>query len=631
HLQGGGLGAPLSQEGTTWITDVPPLEEVDMYYTNELQQNVLLGRYKVSSGEKKDVGLLRLAEEVLLPATLSFSIISVDGTPVEGLSVSALYGSGEVAASVTSDEAGFCSLFPLAQHRLIRLLAVKGKDEQQVLVSDLVLKQEAVIGQVYTWMPKRPRLVKVGDQNGKPVSGARVTLSASTITGEDVLSDGAGEALFAEIVSGAKYTLSVYHPFFHLYEKKDFTPDLAGGEESITLSSRPGLKVLLNGPAWEEEEEGLFVRSWIATAQDNMIFPDYRQGNEYAEVLKQPELLFLAPPDRPFFIYVGGMVEPWGAQLFGPFSPGQELIELELVRTAPLEVVVEKDSGQPVSWDLGLFAIRGEGGQKGQLVAYQALKSTEDRKAFFLGPGTYEVTIQAAGYKMREKVFDVGDSGGSVSVHLEAVSHETPSGGYVKNFIMSDKFMLVTSDEEFHHGQMCYGFNKDWLAHLGGEASFVARHLQENPAIEGGGVVTWREVPSGGVLDFKSFFIANAVDPKNPSGSSVGDYAVAYAQFRVESPEERQLILGVGSDDGVKGWVNSTRVVYNHQPHPLYAQDQNLVPITLKQGWNQINFKVDQSWGQWQLRVRFIDPDTKQPVTDMRLDPDGGYSSVASP
>jgi hypothetical protein len=83
--------------------------------------------------------------------------------------------------------------------------------------------------------------------------------------------------------------------------------------------------------------------------------------------------------------------------------------------------------------------------------------------------------------------------------------------------------------------------------------------------------------------------------------------AVAYALAYVRSPSDRTARMLVGSDDGVRIWVNGELIHSN----PIYrgaAPDQDNVPVRLRKGWNKVLVKVLQGGGGWGFYLRFADP-----------------------
>ncbi len=92
--------------------------------------------------------------------------------------------------------------------------------------------------------------------------------------------------------------------------------------------------------------------------------------------------------------------------------------------------------------------------------------------------------------------------------------------------------------------------------------------------------------------------------------------SVSYAHVYVNSPITRSAWLRVGSDDGVKVWVNGevelTRDVYQG-----WTPDQFAAVITLNAGWNRVLCKVSQGGGDHQLSARFTDA-SHEPLADLQ-------------
>ena len=79
---------------------------------------------------------------------------------------------------------------------------------------------------------------------------------------------------------------------------------------------------------------------------------------------------------------------------------------------------------------------------------------------------------------------------------------------------------------------------------------------------------------------------------------SPNEWVSAYAYTRLYSPKALQAILSVGSDDGIRVWLNGKLVIEEYvQRSALPGQDQ--APVELKQGWNQVLVKVEDRIGRW--------------------------------
>ncbi len=85
-------------------------------------------------------------------------------------------------------------------------------------------------------------------------------------------------------------------------------------------------------------------------------------------------------------------------------------------------------------------------------------------------------------------------------------------------------------------------FAEDWFAGQGGAGSVQPRAGMKQAI--GGINFEWRLVESR----------ADTVDLKAASGG--GDFAIAYAWAEIDLPERTRCLLGIGSDDAVKVWLN---------------------------------------------------------------------------
>lgn len=87
-----------------------------------------------------------------------------------------------------------------------------------------------------------------------------------------------------------------------------------------------------------------------------------------------------------------------------------------------------------------------------------------------------------------------------------------------------------------------------------------------------------------------------------------GDNRVAYLRTRVWSPEEQKAQLEIGSDDGVKVWLNG-QIVHANNTTRAVTPGQDKAQVTLKEGWNPLLVKLTQGGGQWALAARLRNPE----------------------
>lgn len=82
--------------------------------------------------------------------------------------------------------------------------------------------------------------------------------------------------------------------------------------------------------------------------------------------------------------------------------------------------------------------------------------------------------------------------------------------------------------------------------------------------------------------------------------------AIAYGLVYVYSPDSRKTKILVGSDDGVRIWLNNELVHSNPAYRGAYP-DQDKVEVKLNRGWNKLLVKVLQGGGGWGFYLRFVD------------------------
>ncbi len=89
--------------------------------------------------------------------------------------------------------------------------------------------------------------------------------------------------------------------------------------------------------------------------------------------------------------------------------------------------------------------------------------------------------------------------------------------------------------------------------------------------------------------------------------------AVAYAYAEVHCPQESDAVLLLGSDDGVKVWVNGELRHVSHVARGV-RRDEDRVVLRLRRGGNRLLFKVDQGRGGWGLVARLTDSSGRPPA-----------------
>ncbi|MBC7829660.1 MAG: serine hydrolase [Chitinophagaceae bacterium] len=84
------------------------------------------------------------------------------------------------------------------------------------------------------------------------------------------------------------------------------------------------------------------------------------------------------------------------------------------------------------------------------------------------------------------------------------------------------------------------------------------------------------------------------------------DFVYAYALSEIQASAPTNVMLAVGSDDGIKVWHNGKLVHDNWIPRGI-VKDNDLVPLKLVKGSNQVLLKVQDMQGGWGFTVRMLD------------------------
>lgn len=86
-----------------------------------------------------------------------------------------------------------------------------------------------------------------------------------------------------------------------------------------------------------------------------------------------------------------------------------------------------------------------------------------------------------------------------------------------------------------------------------------------------------------------------------------GEQRVAYARTRIQSETDQRVRLELGSDDGLKVWLNERMVHANNVARPLQAGSDK-VDVDLKKGINTLVLKITQNNLGWEFCARIIAP-----------------------
>jgi FG-GAP-like repeat len=162
--------------------------------------------------------------------------------------------------------------------------------------------------------------------------------------------------------------------------------------------------------------------------------------------------------------------------------------------------------------------------------------------------------------------------------------------------------------KQFKSGWLCAGPYRQ-----AGKTSVELFDIPFAPELANGRDVTWRPAP--GSVDLSrpgEVDLATIVD---------GDQCVVYLKTRVFVPIAQPVALAMGSDDGIKLWVNGELVHANNATRGL-APGQDHAKAKLRQGWNDILAKITQQNAGCGMILSIVAPDGSE-VPGLRMDPRG--------
>jgi hypothetical protein len=104
-------------------------------------------------------------------------------------------------------------------------------------------------------------------------------------------------------------------------------------------------------------------------------------------------------------------------------------------------------------------------------------------------------------------------------------------------------------------------------------------------------------------------------DPKSPwiidlLGPLGGEQRVAYARAWIYSEHATPARLEIGSDDGLKVWLNQ-KVVHANNTYRGLSPGSDRIDVTLNAGWNYLLLKVTQLNGGWAYCARVVTKEGK--------------------
>jgi hypothetical protein len=168
-----------------------------------------------------------------------------------------------------------------------------------------------------------------------------------------------------------------------------------------------------------------------------------------------------------------------------------------------------------------------------------------------------------------------------------------------------------------NHEKRCWGFDNDFLIEHGGESAIIPKAGMTH-TFQGVQKRWVKETVDFPIVDFHALF-----------GKS--DNSVAYAFCEIEVPDIFGGILSLGSDDGVKVWVNGEQVHENHLARGV-KRDDDIIIVHFTKGTNRILVKVDNDVGGFGFVMRIgVNEEQKVQIMESGKDNCSGTSTGMIP
>ncbi len=158
-----------------------------------------------------------------------------------------------------------------------------------------------------------------------------------------------------------------------------------------------------------------------------------------------------------------------------------------------------------------------------------------------------------------------------------------PVGEFFTRWLLCGPFPNPPDASGRSHTEYLPGFNQDYLQAHGGETGLRVAAGQVEKFTEGECRWLLYESPR----EFVDLYETIAKEGN----------VLAYAYCQVSSEEGGRYTLALGSDDGIRAWVNGQEVLNNWEAGSMLV-DEDEVAVILKPGINTILLKIEQGSGE---------------------------------
>jgi len=180
--------------------------------------------------------------------------------------------------------------------------------------------------------------------------------------------------------------------------------------------------------------------------------------------------------------------------------------------------------------------------------------------------------------------------------YAEASYSDLSDNDFLKNWLVLGPVKIDTSGVNPDDNKQKEAFDKDLLTFVIVQPKKVLSKIKIGDAS-----YSWKPVKcENGIVDF-----INLLGQFN--------YSMAYALAEIKMNTPAKILVGLGSDDGIKLFVNGTLVHNNRIPRAL-TPDDDIVSLDLKKGSNQILVMVQNIESDWSFTMRKLGKDLQDKI-----------------
>lgn len=166
-----------------------------------------------------------------------------------------------------------------------------------------------------------------------------------------------------------------------------------------------------------------------------------------------------------------------------------------------------------------------------------------------------------------------------------------PDNVFMKNWLVLGPVIIKGAENDPNSYKQIESFEKDELN------SVLVYPQKEPPAIKiDNSIYTWQAAQNeNGIIDFNRQF-----------GQHFNSIAYALAEIKMNAPAN--ILMGIGSNDGIKIFLNGS-LVYKNWIKNGTTPDDDVVVLNLKKGSNQILVKIQNTENEWSFNLRKLGKD----------------------